>query len=832
MTGQLALNPLAMPAIHKTLMLARCVATLAVVFLQTILVRGQSPPIAVSGTTTTLGGSTRLPGVTVEVTNDTGHSVAVAVSDADGRFRLSLAGPGRWTFVASLDGFRPSTLPVVVASGQPDLSVDFDLQVGGVDETIQVVAVGRAEAQLSIPNTTVAVNVVSAQVVDTLPVQGETVDALLPLMPGVIRGPDGRLNVKGGSESQTAFLLNGVSISDPSSGDFGVTLPVDAVDSVSLLPNPYLSEYGQFTSGVSEVETRAGTNKWRWRVNNFVPKFRWRDGTFKGIEKFTPRLAVAGPLLRDRVFLAQSARYRIVKTKVPARPEIVNDNRVESFDSFTQLDAAFGSRHTATLTGSFFPREIDLVNVDTFTPRDIAPRLRQDGFNVAITGRTVLSGRALLSGTLAAQSFNTTIDGQGDGPMTLAPDENGGFFFNEQRRETWSVHASETVTFQPRDWFGPHDMKAGVRVVHSRLAGRSLSRPVNIRRADGTLSQQLDYGPASSSRASSTDAGVFLQDHWKINDLVLLEIGGRFDWDGVGQHLNLSPRAGFSVRLSADGRHVLRGGAGLFFGQTPLNVQAFENYERQTVTYFADDGSTAHRVVPFEYRLAADATPSAFVANVEYNRQIGRHVLLKINHLRRNGHHEYLADSNDAGATLTLDSRGRSRYWELEVTSRIVAGRQELFATYVRSKSESDSNRFDQLFGNFRQPVIRANEFSLTDTDTPHRFLLRGTLAVAGWSVSPVFEMRQGLPYSLVDEERYFVGGRNRGGRFPIFHTLDLDVQRRIEMFGVSPSIGLRVFHVLGDFMPRDIQNNVHAAAFGRFSNPIQRSFGLTLQFD
>lgn len=817
---------------HKIGTLAMFVATLAIVLSHTVTVRGQSAPIAVSGTTTTLGGTTRLPGVTVEVTNEAGHSVAVAVSDADGRFRVALSGPGRWTLVASLDGFRPSTLSIVAPSGQSDMSVDFDLQVGGVDETIQVVAVRRGESPLSIPNTAVAAEVVSAQLVNTLPVQGESVEALLPLLPGVVRGPDGRLNVKGGPESQTAFLLNGVSISDPSSGDFGVTLPVDAVDSVSLLPNPYLAEYGQFTSGVSEVETRAGTSQWRLRVNNFVPKFRWRDGTFQGIEKFTPRLAVAGPVVRDRVFLAQSARYRIVKTKVPARPEIVNDNRIESFDSFSQLDAAFGSRHTATFTVSFFPREIDLVNVDTFTPRDVAPSLRQDGFNVAVTGRAVLSSRVLLSSTLAAQSFNTTIDGQGDGPMTLAPDENGGFFFNEQRRETWTVQASETVTFQPGDWFGTHDMKAGVRVLHSTLAGRSLSRPVNFRRADGTLSQQVNYGPGSSLRASTIDAGVFLQDHWKISDPVLLEIGGRVDWDGVGEHLNLAPRAGFSVRLSPDGRRVLRGGAGIFFGQTPLNVQAFGNYERQTITYFADDGLNARRVVPFEYRLAADATPSAFVANIEYDRQIGRHVLFKINHLRRNGYHEYLADSNDADATLTLDSRGRSRYWELELTSRVRAGRQEMFATYVRSKAESDLNRFDQLFGNFRQPVIRSNEFSLTDTDTPHRFLLRGTLALAGWLVSPVFELRQGFPYSLVDEDRHFVGRRNHGGRFPVFYTLDLDVQRRITMFGISPRVGLRVFHILGDFMPRDVQNNVHAAAFGRFSNPIQRSFGLTLQFD
>ena len=99
---------------------------------------------------------------------------------------------------------------------------------------------------------------------------------------------------------------------------------------------------------------------------------------------------MGGPLIRNELFVAQSFRYRVVNTKVPARPTIDNDNHLESFDSFTQIDANLSPRHSLTGTLSFFPRDIELVNVDTFTPRETSPSFRQRGFSVAISESGVI----------------------------------------------------------------------------------------------------------------------------------------------------------------------------------------------------------------------------------------------------------------------------------------------------------------------------------------------------------------------------------------------------------------------------------------------------------
>jgi hypothetical protein len=786
-----------------------------------------------SGLVTTLGGGTSLPGATIDVRTEAGVVVAQAVSDEHGRFAIAVP-PGQWTVVASLTGFAASTKSRVAVTAAGETKIDFDLTVGGVEERVDVVAQRPGEAPLEIPSTSASVQVQKGALVDELPVQGESFEALLPLLPGVVRGPDGRLNVNGGAESQTALLVNNVSLNDPATGEFGATLPVDAVDSVTLLPNPYAAEYGRFTAGVSQVATKSGSNDWKLRVNNFVPKFRWRDGTLKGLEKFTPRVAVGGPLVRDKLFFAQSFRYRVVNTKVPARPTIDNDNHIESFDSFTQLDANLGSRHSMTGTVSFFPRDIDQVTVDTFTPREVSPSFRQRGYSVALAERATLSSTALLESVVAVKTFNAQIDGQDDGTMVLSPDENGGSFFNEQSRETHTLQAGQTLTFHPRSWAGSHDLKAGVDVIRATLDGSGLSRDVEVRRRDGTVSQRLTFGRLRHQHADRTDVGAFLQDRWRVTNGLLFEVGGRLDWDGVRDRLNLAPRAGFSANLGASGRSAVRGGAGLFFSETPLNVLAFESFETPTVTYFAADGVTPLRVVPFAHRLKGMNSPASLIWNLEYDRKVGDHLLFKVNHLRRNGRHEYLVEPVESGGAgmLEVDSVGRTRYWELELTSRVVAAGQQLYVTYVRSDATSDLNRFDRFFGNFRNPVVRPNEFSRADTDTPNRLLVRGSLTLRGWMVSPLLEFRDGFPYSVVDEDRDFVGARNRGGRFPLFKTLDLDVQRRIAVFGLKPRVGLRVFHLLGDFLPRDVQANIAAARFGQFSNTIERQFGLTLQFD
>jgi hypothetical protein len=178
-----------------------------------------------------------------------------------------------------------------------------------------------------------------------------------------------------------------------------------------------------------------------------------------------------------------------------------------------------------------------------------------------------------------------------------------------------------------------------------------------------------------------------------------------------------------------------------------------------------------------------------------------------------------------------LSSTGDSKYWELETTGRYLANeRRDVTVSYVHSHSTRDLNDYDDFFGNFRNPIVRANENSLSPTDVPHRWIVRGSLGLPGaWIFSPLYEWRTGFPWSAVNEFQDFVGPRNESGRLPRVSTLDFTLTRPMRFKKYHFTGGIKVYNVFGTGAERDVQANVTAPDYGTFYNPIHRSIGFVL---
>ena len=195
---------------------------------------------------------------------------------------------------------------------------------------------------------------------DIQPLAGDDFQSLLTVLPSIIRGPEGRLRIKGGAPTTGALQMSSASLNDPSTGDFDLELPSGAVESVEVLSNPFAAEYGRFSTSVTQVRTKRGTNEWIVKPDNLVPGF---GKGFAFVNKFEPRLSISGPLKRDRLLFGQYLQYRFVRTPVKSLPDEPQLG-LDSFDSFTRLDAVLSSRHALTGGVIYFRARSRIHDVD------------------------------------------------------------------------------------------------------------------------------------------------------------------------------------------------------------------------------------------------------------------------------------------------------------------------------------------------------------------------------------------------------------------------------------------------------------------------------------
>jgi len=782
---------------------------------------------AIRGTVVTAADAAPVPGVAIRVAPDGRRGRARrAVSDADGRFLLPDLPAGAYLVRATHRRFETVTERVVLTAGQTT-GVELRLVLLPIREELSVQAAGPGRAD-DVP----ALTVVPARLADVAPIQGDDFAALLPVLPGVIRQPDGRLSLAGGRPEQSGLLVNDSNVTDPVTGNFGIELPLDAVESVSRFDSPFAAEYGRFSSGVVRIETRRSDNTWRFSATSFVPAPRFRDGRIQGVSSFSPRLLVGGAIVRDRLFLTQSLQYEMRTTRVHSLPAGGDLQELERVSSFTRLDAGLSDRHDLIATVAFFPRDREHVNLGTFQPEPVTPDVRERGFQIDLSERAVVQADFLVTSTFSARQYDVDVLPQGEGAMTIAPAGRSGTFFHRERRKSRSYQWIETVTRSFEGRSGTHLLKAGFDLLRTSYSGVLDNGPVEVRRADGTLAERIVFPGASSVGASGTDVAIFVQDRWRASDRALVDIGMRMDRDGVLGHISLSPRAGASFALLDGGRGVVRGGVGWFARRTPLGVAAFEQLEPRVVTRFAADGTTqAGPARTYEHRLEASEVPGALVWSAGYDHRLTDRLVARVAYLQRRSRDEFVVEPVESA--LVLGSDGRSDYKETEVTLAYADPQgAEVVVSYVSARADGDFNHFDRFFGDYPAPVIQPNARGPFDFDVPRRLLMRGAWPLGPWRLGSVIEIRSGFPYSALDETQRFIGTPNGAGRFPTVATVDVSVGRLLTLKGRRILVGLKAYNLFNRFTPRDVQQNLSSAVFGGFYNGIERRIGLTLQLN
>ena len=742
---------------------------------------------------------------------------------------------------ASKEGFETATKTIEITS-----SANLNLTLI-LNPKAQHISVDVTDTAPQVEQTATVSNPLQSPELKVLPTNPATVSDALPLIPEVVRSPQGELKIDGVGEHRSALVVNQSDVTDPATGKFGQTIPVDSIQSVNVLNTPFLAQYGRFTTGVVAVETKRGGEKWHAELNDPFPDVRVRSWHPRGIRNETPRSVFGGPLIRDRLYLISSVQYFLDKAPSRTLGFPFNESKQEWINSFTQIDWVITPSQLVTATLHLSPQHTNFVNPDFFNPQPVTAAYAQHNYVGTVSDHFGIAG-GLLDSSVSFQRFNAFIGAQGDADMILSPLGNRGNYFGAQGRAARRTEWLETWAPPPLRYFGNHLVKIGSSLTASGDDGQFTYRPVDITNGAGLLLERIDFTNRNPFSRTDTEVTAFGQDHWVLSSKVALDYGFRIEHQRLAENLRIAPRAGFAWTPFADQKTVIRAGYGQFYDHVPLDVYTFSRYPARTITMYAPDGGVIGDPVPFVNVIGALRGPSSFfvkgeqVAGAFAPRGLTWNAQIEHRFSQRFRVRAIYTDNKSVGLLamdpvsldstneIVLNGDGSSRYRQAEITARWSwQDGQQLVFTYSRSRAQGTLNTFDTFLGNFPTALIRPDVYSNLPGDLPNRVLVWGHLNTHFWKLQlfPIIEHHTGYHYTRLDALQNYVGTPNLDSmRYPYFFSADARLMRD---FQVHPKYKLRLsvtcFNLTNHFNALAFHNNVADPQYGAFFGTYLRRF-------
>ncbi|HXJ40719.1 MAG TPA: carboxypeptidase regulatory-like domain-containing protein, partial [Bryobacteraceae bacterium] len=244
---------------------------------------------------------------------------ATTQADASGHYAFSNVKIGTYTVSAEAQGFSRGQAKDVIVNVNARQRVDLTLQVGTVNETIEVT--GAASALQT--DSSERGQLVSSRAVVELPLNGRAYSDLALLTTGVLKSPsagsrEGSFIVNGLRSTFNNYLLDGIDNNAYGTSNQGFANQVaqpapDAVAEFKVITNNYSAEYGRSGGATIDVALKSGTNQLHGSAYDFLRNtnlnaigyiFGARPATFKKpmLQQNQFGLTVGGPLVKNRFF--------------------------------------------------------------------------------------------------------------------------------------------------------------------------------------------------------------------------------------------------------------------------------------------------------------------------------------------------------------------------------------------------------------------------------------------------------------------------------------------------------------------------------------------------
>jgi trimeric autotransporter adhesin len=278
-----------------------------------------------------------IPGVTVTLTNEATSVSRDTVTNDVGQYNFPAVQPGTYSIKTQLTGYRTVERTGIRVSTQQFLTLDLQLELGTLQETITV----TGESPLIDTTTASTGGTLDREQLETLPAPGRnafligvTVPTVNPVGdPQFNRQQDqtnaSRVSLGGGGIRANNYLLEGVPITELR-GRAIANPTIEALEEVKVQVHTYDAEMGRTGGGVFNVTAKSGTNQYRgsgffqtrpvWGQNlNFFDERAGETKESSGVADSYYRLyggGIGGPIFRNRTFFwAATEGYRSLTTR-------------------------------------------------------------------------------------------------------------------------------------------------------------------------------------------------------------------------------------------------------------------------------------------------------------------------------------------------------------------------------------------------------------------------------------------------------------------------------------------------------------------------------------
>lgn len=299
---------------------------------------------------------------------------------------------------------------------------------------------------------------------------------------------------------------------------------------------------------------------------------------------------------------------------------------------------------------------------------------------------------------------------------------------------------------------------------------------------------QLTYTTGkTTAEVTAYDAGLYLQDDWRVRPNFTLSYGLRFETQNeIHDHGDWAPRVGIAWGVggkSAPPKVVVRGGFGIFYDrfQTEQVLQAqllngitqqkyvinnpscFPGLDKPVVLSTCGSASTnsTSSIYQINPRLRA---PYTVQGALSLERQLTKSATLSVTYLNSGGFDQLLTINSNApypgtpGSTIRPDpsggniyqyvSEGNFRQNQLIVNGNVRVGtRLQLFGFYTLNYARSDTSGVSSLPSN---SYNISQDYGRASFDARHRLFLGGTIALPYmFRLSPFMIASSGSPFNI-----------------------------------------------------------------------------------